>query len=187
MAIDPNTPVYGTNSPDHYKAVVDVDVYKPNPNDPTGRGVKAKAEVVYIGGGLSTDEDGGTSTSSLIATNPPAPNNTALLASSAASTNAAVGNAAPTKIFNVFGYNSSNNVEYLKIFNKATAPTLGTDTPILNLALPPASAFAFDFEGFILNAGLAYAVTGAAALLDATAIAAGDITGLNILFGNITQ
>nr|GAT42387.1 predicted protein [Mycena chlorophos] len=55
MAVDPNSPVYGTNNPKRYKAVVDVDVSRPNPNDLTDRGDVAKAEVVIIGGSISSD------------------------------------------------------------------------------------------------------------------------------------
>lgn len=52
MSVNSNTSVYGTNNPEHYAAVVDVDVNAANPNDPTNLGSKAKALVFISGGSL---------------------------------------------------------------------------------------------------------------------------------------
>ena len=70
------------------------------------------------------------------------------------------------------------------MFNKATAPVIGTDTPVLNLALKPTDQFTFDYGdlGLQFAAGIGFAITGAAADLDATALLAADIVGLNLIY-----
>lgn len=50
MAINPATPVYGTNNPEDILAVVDVDISAPNDNRP--QKVSAKAQVVKIAGNI---------------------------------------------------------------------------------------------------------------------------------------
>jgi len=52
----------------------------------------------------------------------------------------------------LFGYYISNQnaaVIYVKFYNKATAATVGTDTPVLTLAIPAASAANQEFLGGI--------------------------------------
>lgn len=75
--------------------------------------------------------------------------------------------------------NVSAALKYLKFFNKATAPTVGTDVPVLTIPLPigqatPLSPILSDY-GSLFATGLAYAITGAAPDLDTTAVAAGDV------------
>lgn len=109
---------------------------------------------------------------------------TARIVSSAASTNATSAKAASGTMYSVDALNTSASVKYLKLYNKATAPTVGTDTPVLTLALPPnnvAKALTFHL-GMYFSAGIACALTGAAADADATALAAGDVVGVNITY-----
>lgn len=109
------------------------------------------------------------------------PNAASRIPSSAATTNATVAKASAGDVFRVNGNNASGAVKYLKFYNKATAPTVGTDTPVLTLALPP-GAFSFDLGSFYFSTGIAYALTGGAADADTTALAAGDILGLNVVY-----
>lgn len=64
---------------------------------------------------------------------------------------------------------------YLKFYNKASAPTVGTDVPILTIPVAAGALYANDFGrlGKRFATGIAFAITGAAAANDATAIAAG--------------
>ena len=102
--------------------------------------------------------------------------------SSANSTNPTVAKASAGKLFLATGYNSSATVTYLKFYDKATAPTVGTDTPVLSLPLPATAVFAFDLSGFQFTTGVSYGLTTAAADNGTTAVAAGAILGLNVTY-----
>lgn len=82
-------------------------------------------------------------------------------------------------------FNTSAATKYLKLYNKATAPTVGTDTPIMTLPIAPSTglllAAAFDNFGLWFSTGIGYAITGAAADADATALTAGDVI-LNLIY-----
>jgi hypothetical protein len=96
---------------------------------------------------------------------------------SAASTNATLVRAGAAQVFHIVATNINASIRYLKIYDKATAPTVGTDTPILTIPIP-ATGFAnipSTLSGIYFSLGLAFAITGAAADSDTTAIAAGDV------------
>jgi hypothetical protein len=85
------------------------------------------------------------------------------------------------RIYAIQGYNTSAAVKYLKLYNKATAPTVGTDTPVKTIALPPSVGFAFDWPaGYYFDTGIGFGISGASADNDTTALTAGDIVGLNV-------
>ena len=105
----------------------------------------------------------------------------ARLLSSAASTNGALVSAVARRAHRAIGANVGGSTVYLKIYNKATAPTVGTDTPMMTIALPAYTAFAIPLDAGV-DLGLGYALTGASADNDTTAIAAGAIVGLNIVY-----
>jgi hypothetical protein len=96
---------------------------------------------------------------------------------STASTNATNIKASAAQVFTLVASNTSLEFKFLKIFNKASAPTLGTDTPVLNIAIPPNSSVDVGTNTFALRLvlGLSYAITGGSALLDNTAVGAGDV------------
>ncbi|HVW75214.1 MAG TPA: hypothetical protein VHC39_16370 [Rhizomicrobium sp.] len=75
--------------------------------------------------------------------------------------------------------NRAASERYFKFYNKASAPTVGTDIPVLTIGLPPASSMMLaDFTGAAgirFGNGIAYAITGAYADSDTTAVAAGDV------------
>lgn len=106
------------------------------------------------------------------------------LASSAATTNDTLGVAGATKVTTIVGMNTNAAVRFLKLYNKATQPTVGTDTPLITLALPASAAFAFDFaaDTLIFPLGVGYGLTTAAADNSTAAVGAGDIVALNILY-----
>lgn len=64
---------------------------------------------------------------------------------------------------------------YVKLYNKATAPTVGTDVPLVTIPVPVGGLVALEFGtmGKRFTLGLGIAVTGAAAATDTTAVAVG--------------
>lgn len=99
----------------------------------------------------------------------------------AATTNATLVAASPTnQLLRAIGGQVSNTTAafiYLKIFDKATAPVPGTDTPILNIGIPPNGQLDLNdlagTDGISFVNVFGYALTAAIALLDTTAVTAG--------------
>lgn len=104
---------------------------------------------------------------------------TSRILSAAATTNATSAKASAGTVRTVSGYNARASAVYLKFYNKATAPTVGSDTPRKTVYLPATSAFCLDFEDYYAT-GIAYAMTTAGADADTGALTAGDILALNI-------
>ena len=96
---------------------------------------------------------------------------------SAASTNATLikGSAGTLGFMSLM--NVGNFTRYLKIYNKASAPTVGTDTPIYTFSIPPlcTTYIPLPAQGLRGATGLAFAITGGPADNDTSAIAAGEI------------
>jgi len=95
----------------------------------------------------------------------------------AATTNATSVKASAGKLYSLVAGNISAGAKYLKLYNKASAPTVGTDTPVMTIPIPAGSAVSLDLGavGVAFSAGIAYAITGAGAVSDTTAVAAGDV------------
>lgn len=102
---------------------------------------------------------------------------------SAATTNASNVKSSPGQLYGVQATNkSTTSAAYVRLFNKASAPTVGTDTPVKTITLPAASSAiqptVVIFQqpiGIVFPTGIAFAITGGSADLDATAVAAGDV------------
>lgn len=100
---------------------------------------------------------------------------------SAASTNATLVSASARRLGFVTAYNANAAPRYLKIYDKATAPTVGTDVPILTFMIPGNSQGAGAgnnvplLSAFGLSNGLAFALTAGMADNDSTAIGASDV------------
>lgn len=105
-------------------------------------------------------------------------NATAGFASSAATDNATIVQATLTRLRQITGYNAKSSAVWLKLYDKATAPTSG-DTPAKRYYLLPSCGFTFDLDRYFIN-GLGYRLVTGSADNDATAIAVGDILGLNL-------
>lgn len=110
------------------------------------------------------------------------PNAVSRIPSSAATTNPTSAKASAGDLCNVTGYNSSATVTYLKFYNKASAPTVGTDTPYVTIALAPTATFSISFDSLYFATGIAYGLTTDAADAGTTAVAAGAILGLNVVY-----
>jgi hypothetical protein len=101
--------------------------------------------------------------------------------SAAASTNATVALARNGTVKRVIGYCAAAAPRYLKFYNSASSPTVGTDTPVLTIYLPSATAFAIDIDHYF-SAGISYALTTGSADNDTGALTAADVLGLNVLY-----
>lgn len=96
---------------------------------------------------------------------------------SAASTNAANTKSTAGTLYEVTIHNTTAAAKYIRFYNKATAPTVGTDTPVFVINVPANSSkeIAFGAVGKRFATGIGHAITNAAGVLDATAVAAGDV------------
>ena len=104
----------------------------------------------------------------------------ARLLSSAASVNATNAVSGHVAVKGINGHNARTSPVYLKLYDKATAPTAG-DTPRATFYLPASTSFALDFVyGIEMETGLGYRLTAGAADNDSGALASGDILALNI-------
>lgn len=102
---------------------------------------------------------------------------------SAATTNATVVKATPGKVHRVIVSNINALARYLKLYDKATAPTVGTDVPAVTLLLPGTSQQQLDLSdlGLQFAAGIGFALTTGVADTDVAAVAAGEHV-VNILY-----
>lgn len=86
---------------------------------------------------------------------------------------------APTTVKGIQVYNINASARYLKIYNKATAPTVGTDVPVKVILIPGGTAGAGSNvnlgEGIYLSNGLSFALTTGIQDSDTTAVAANEI------------
>jgi len=96
---------------------------------------------------------------------------------SAATTNAtSVSAVANTLLYGIYISNINAAVRYVKFYNKASAPTVGTDTPVFVLAVPTAAPVALSFPaGINFTTGLAFATTTGAADSDTAAVALNEV------------
>lgn len=91
---------------------------------------------------------------------------------SAATTNATVFNAAQTRLGRFTASNTGATVAFVKIYDKATAPVVGTDIPVATLCVPglTTGTFVTCLLGFPLKLGFGIAITGVGTDADATAV-----------------
>lgn len=95
---------------------------------------------------------------------------------SAASTNANLVKNSVGRVFNVYAFNTSASIRYVKLFDKATAPVTGTDVPAKTFLVPANGQISIQFAaGAHFSNGIGFAITTNAADLDNIAVAAGDI------------
>lgn len=98
---------------------------------------------------------------------------------SAASTNATSLKGSAGTLYSLYVVNLNAAVRYLKFYNKASSPTVGTDTPVATFPIPASTTgagFAINFgPGFDFATGIAYATTTGVADSDTGAVAANEI------------
>jgi hypothetical protein len=99
---------------------------------------------------------------------------------SAATTNATSLKASAGIIGLIVVTNINAAVRYLKFYNKASAPTVGTDVPVQVYTIPGSTtgggiAVPIPDEGIAFSTGIAFAITAGAADSDTTAVALNEI------------
>lgn len=112
---------------------------------------------------------------SSISPNLPAPTMYSVL--SAASNNAANIKNSAGRVYSMTLYNASTSIRYVRLYNTNTAPTMGTTTPYIVVAVQPSTSkeLAFHLFGMLFSTGISIAITGGATDLDNTAVSAGDV------------
>jgi hypothetical protein len=102
---------------------------------------------------------------------------------SAASTNATSVKASAGTVYGMMLFNANAAVRYVKFYDKASSPTVGTDTPSLTIPLPPTNGgvvWPLPLPaGF--TTGIALAITTGVADADTGAVAANDIV-VNLIY-----
>jgi hypothetical protein len=98
---------------------------------------------------------------------------------SAATTNATSVKASAAKLGFALVTNTNANECYFKLYNKASAPTVGSDTPVQVWCIPGNAAGAGAVvpipEGLAFSTGLAFAITTGATDADTGAVAANEV------------
>jgi hypothetical protein len=96
---------------------------------------------------------------------------------SAASTNSTLVTPKPARLHAITAFNAGAGAAYVKLYNKATAPTVGTDTPyiVMTLSATGTNTITFPVEGVHFGAGIGLGITGGAADTDTTAVAANQV------------
>jgi hypothetical protein len=97
---------------------------------------------------------------------------------SAASTNATSVKASAGKVMSLRLFNNAAYDVFFKFYDKASSPTVGTDTPSWTIPLKAGTGYSDHYPlGDDFTTGIAYAITKAIGDSDTTAVAAGDVTG----------
>lgn len=96
---------------------------------------------------------------------------------SAAGTNATLIKAAAANLGMLIAFNASAATKFLKLYNKASAPVVGTDVPVHTFPIPAGQNLLIPIPtaGYRLSLGLGLGITGAAGDTDVTVVAAGDV------------
>lgn len=96
---------------------------------------------------------------------------------SAATTNATSVKGSAGNINSLVVANASAAAKYFKLYNLATAPTVGTSTPIMTVLVPAGQTVAIPCGPFGIrcSTGIAYALTGGITVADTTAVALSDL------------
>ena len=119
--------------------------------------------------------------SGTVAVNPVVPA-TPYFLNSAATTNGALILTGTSNVSSFYATNGGATAAYIKLYNKATAPTVGTDVPEMTIPVPAAvsgvpgvATIPIGFHGFRFALGLGIAITRNAVHTDTTAIGAGEV------------
>ena len=108
--------------------------------------------------------------------------------SSTNDTNATSVKNSPGTVFNLIIHNThsgggSGASIAFRLYNKTTAPVVGTDIPFAIIHVPSNSSKEINFtSGITFTTGIAYSITGGDALLDATAV---DVDSVQLYMGYV--
>ena len=98
---------------------------------------------------------------------------------SLATTNANVVKASGANLYSIVAIGLTSTVRFLKLYNKASAPTVGTDVPLMTIPIPAntqGAGISIPFSmGVNFPLGIAIAITAGSADNDVAAVGAGDV------------
>lgn len=98
---------------------------------------------------------------------------------SAASTNATNLKASAGQVYGYHLYNRAAYEVFVKLHNKASSPTVGTDVPHWTIPIPPYGGVVASFPtGVAFGTGIGYQIVKGVADTDTTAVAADDVHGV---------
>jgi hypothetical protein len=104
---------------------------------------------------------------------------------SLASTNANIVKASKGNLSSIIAIGLTSDVRYLKLYDKATAPTVGTDVPVLTIPIPAntqGAGLAISLKDSVeFDLGIGIAITSGSADNDTGAIGAGDVI-VNLIY-----
>jgi hypothetical protein len=94
---------------------------------------------------------------------------------SAATTNATNVKTSGGTVYGFLASNINAAVRYLKLYDKASAPTVGTDTPVATVVLPIGGTSSHSFpHGISFTNGISFALTTGIADSDTAAVSANE-------------
>lgn len=86
------------------------------------------------------------------------------------------------KLHGYYIFNNAATVRYVKFYNKVSAPTVGTDVPVLTIGIPAGAGANVEFGGGVrFPLGLGIGATTGVADADTAAPSANDVV-VNILY-----
>ena len=98
---------------------------------------------------------------------------------STASTNANSVKASPGNLYSILAIGQTASIRYLKLYNKASAPNVGVDVPVMTIPVPgniQGAGVSIPFSmGVNFSLGIAIAITSGSADNDSGAVGASDV------------
>lgn len=95
----------------------------------------------------------------------------------AATTNATSVKASAGQVGGYAIFNKATSNRYVKLYDKASAPTVGTDTPVTTILVPAGGGAILPIgAGIVFAVGIAYAITTGIEVTDATAVTLSDVS-----------
>ena len=86
------------------------------------------------------------------------------------------------QIYGWFLFNTSASIRYVKVYNKSSSPSVGSDTPFMTIPLPSGGGANVNFtSGITLSSGIGVGATTGVADGDSGAPAANDVV-VNIIY-----
>lgn len=86
------------------------------------------------------------------------------------------------QVYGWYFYNKANAARYVKFYNKASAPVVGTDVPVMTIGLPPGAGANVEFaNGITFAVGIGIGATTGVADADTGAPAANDVVA-NVMY-----
>lgn len=101
---------------------------------------------------------------------------------SAATTNATSAKASAGTVWSITASNAGAAAAFVKLYNLAAAPTVGTSIPVLTIPVPASSVVNIDggANGIRMSTGIALAITNLVADADTTAVAASQVKVITV-------